>query len=143
MIRALAENGLLSIRLLGIASLPYRVEVRLGRLQKVSYETKIKKDPQLRRGLEVIEESGIDGYTVKTLRTFFTLDGAKYREELMFNKADHYLAKPSVVRVGVGTSTTRSLTETNGLGRNPAPTSVFPTEATSDSDLDFEFDFRE
>jgi hypothetical protein len=102
MLGATAQNGVANVRLLGLQKLPWKVEVRPGRLQKISYETQIKKDPSLRRGLEVIEEAGVDGYEIKVFRAFSTLEGVKYREEILYNKADYYLAKPSVVRVGLG-----------------------------------------
>lgn len=96
------RDGSLTVRIHGIRPMPYRVELRPGRQQKISYETKIQKDPSLRRGLEVIDETGLDGYAVKVFRTFLTMDGTKFREELVNDRRDEYLAKPSIVRVGIG-----------------------------------------
>ena len=90
------------MRIMGMRPLPYRVEVRVGRQQKISYETRIHKDPSLRRGLEIIDETGLDGYAVQVFRTFSHLNGARIREELVNDRRDEYLARPSVVRVGVG-----------------------------------------
>ena len=122
LVQAEAAEGTLHIRFMGVAELPYRVEIRLGRLQKISYETKIQKDPALKRGLEVIDETGIDGYTVKVFRTYFTNDGVRYNEEQL--GTDTYLARPSIIRIGAGDGTTTFVP--------PTPTAVPPTAISTE-----------
>ena len=127
-----AHEGLLRSRILGLRELPYRVELRLGRLNKISYDTKIKKDPKLLRGLEVIDQIGIDGYSIKVFRTFFTRKGIKYKEELLYEKPDEYLARTAIVRIGTAKSTARqNMSDPSSISSDKS------SVETSDRDLDF------
>ena len=132
LIEGTAEQGSLSIKMLGIRTLPYKVDIRLGRLQKISYDTKIKKDSSLLRGLEVIDQIGIDGYEIKVFRTYFTLEGVSYREELLYEKQDEYLARTAIVRIGTASSSNLPLNPTI-----PNDVSAPPTQPESGDNLDF------
>jgi len=99
-----ALDGQMSIQILGIKELPYTINLRAGRLQKVKYDTRLVKDSSLLRGLEVIDQIGIDGVNVKIFRTYLGENNRKLKEELLYDAADTYLARSSVVRIGTGSS---------------------------------------
>ncbi len=132
LLEGIAEQGSLTIKALGIRELPYKIDIRLGRLQKISYETKIQKDSSLLRGLEVIDQIGIDGYAIKVFRTFFTLDGVSYREELLYEKQDEYLARTAIVRIGTASTSRVPINPTI-----PHDISAPPIPSETGDNLDF------
>jgi len=132
MFDGLADAGTLQVRLLGLQELPYTIDVRLGRQQKVSYETRIVKDATLLRGIEVIDQVGIDGYSVKVFRTFLAQDGTKLREELLNEKPDEYLARTSVVRIGTASSSAAIPSMLQPAGPRSLPLTPSSTDVDDD-----------
>jgi hypothetical protein len=135
LIECSAQDGQLSIQVLGVKPLPYTINLRAGRLQKVAYDTKLVKDSSLLRGLEVIDQIGIDGVNVKIFRTFLGENNHQIKEELLYDEADTYLARSSIVRIGTGSSQlTRPYQSSTEKSENSTPLNF---SETGEDELNF------
>ena len=134
MVNANLTEGQLQITITGMKKLPYTIVLRSGRLSKVAYNTRLIKDSSLLRGLEVISQIGIDGINVKVFRTYLGENERKLKEELLYDEADTYLARASIVRIGTGSADT--IKSLSSQEKTPE-TENFPMEPTDSNDLDF------
>ncbi len=93
-----------------------QVEIRVGVPERVPYKTELVQDPELPRGLELVERQGLDGFRVKIFQKVLRPDGRPTRETLVGDGPIDYLPRTSRIRLGTG--------DRLRVPRIPVPTSL-------------------